>query len=280
MALIEIKNVSYSYPTSHSPVVTDINLSFEEGNFYTLIGKNGSGKSTLCAMIRGFIPHFYGGILEGDVFFRGRSIREYSIGELSPQIGFVFQNPFNQMTGIRDTVFEEILYGLENFGIPPQEMQERADAVMELTEITHLKNAHPLALSGGQQQKVALASIIVLDPQVYVIDEPTSQLDPYGTEQVFQIIRKLKEQKKTIILVEHKVDLIVDYADEVIVLYDGTVIKQGEANSVLSDISLHQYDCLIPQTGLLMAALHSKNIPVGNSIKYNDIRFNLSKIIK
>lgn len=280
MAIIEINNATYTYPASECPSIKDLTLQLEKGKFYAIIGKNGSGKSTLCSMIRGFIPHFYKGQLEGSVKVYGKDINDYSMGELALSVGYIFQNPFNQITGIKDTVFEEIAYGLENFGVEKNQIISRVNKVMDTVGIEHLKDTNPFSLSGGQQQKVALASIIVLEPDILVIDEPTSQLDPEGTEQVFNIISILKESKKTIILVEHKVDMIAEYADEIIVLNDGMLLKQGNVDEIFSSINLHEYGCLVPQTSILLNELKKNNIKLENtSIKFDNVVNSISNIL-
>ena len=280
MSIIELNNATYTYPASENASIKNLTLQFEEGKFYAIIGKNGSGKSTLCSMIRGFIPHFYKGHLDGTVNVYGKNINDYSMGELALNVGYIFQNPFNQITGIKDTVFEEIAYGLENFGVEKNEIIDRVNKVIDTVGIKHLKDSNPFSLSGGQQQKVALASIIVLEPNILVIDEPTSQLDPEGTEQVFNIINILKEKKKTIILVEHKVDMIVEYADEVIVLNDGMLLKQGNVDEVFSDINLNDYGCLVPQTSALLNEFKLNNIKLDNtSIKFNNVVKSISNAL-
>ena len=127
------------------------------------------------------------GEIKGEVLVEGKNINEYG-GELSQKIGFVFQNPFTQICGVKDTVFEEVAYGLENFGVPVEEIERRVIEVMKMTNIESLAEKNPFELSGGQMQRVALASVIVLEPDILIIDEPTSQLDPEGTESVFAII--------------------------------------------------------------------------------------------
>lgn len=249
--VIEARNVSYTYPLAESPAIKDISFSLEEGHFYGVIGSNGSGKTTLCALLRGFAPSFYKGELQGEVMVKGKPTTEYAPGELSLHVGYVFQNPFNQISGAKDTVFEEVAYGLENLGIPKNEIIQRVEQVMERTNITSLARKNPFRLSGGQQQRVALASMLVLDPDIMVIDEPTSQLDPEGTESVFQIIRDMKEKQKTIILVEHKVDMLAEYADEILVMEKGELIRFGSAQDVLSDISLSNRGIQLPQMALL-----------------------------
>lgn len=248
--VIECKNVTYSYPLAKSPAIKDLDLGLERGKFYGVIGENGSGKTTLCALLRGFAPEFYKGEIAGEVLLEGKPILEYG-GRIAVKIGYVFQNPFTQISGVKDTVFEEVSYGLENFGIPVPEIERRVMEVMKMTDIEALAEKNPFDLSGGQMQRVALASVIVLEPDVLVIDEPTSQLDPEGTESVFAIIKALKERKKTIILVEHKIDLIAEYADEVIVLKEGRVIAKGEKQEVLSDIALLEQGVALPQVAIL-----------------------------
>ncbi len=261
-SVIEFKNVTYQYPLTEKPAIKDVSFKIEKGKFYGVIGANGSGKTTLCALIRGFAPGFYKGNLQGEVLINGKPTVEYGPGELSLKIGYVFQNPFNQISGVKDTVFEEVAYGLENFGVPVDEIERRVVSIMEKTDILHLAEKNPFDLSGGQQQRVALAAILVLEPDILVIDEPTSQLDPEGTESVFKIIRTMKEEQKTIILVEHKIDLLAEYADEVIVLKDGQLIRKGKNKEVLSDITLMDEGILLPQMAILGNLLKKKGIPL------------------
>lgn len=259
--VIECKNVTYSYPLTDKPSIANLNLSLEKGKFYGVIGENGSGKTTLCAVLRGFAPSFYQGEIQGEVLFEGKPLAEYG-GDISTKIGYVFQNPFTQISGVKDTVFEEVAYGLENFGVPVEEIVERVERVMKLTNIEHLAMKSPYELSGGQMQRVALASVIVLEPDVLVIDEPTSQLDPQGTESVFEIIKQMKAKGITIVLVEHKIDLIAEYADEVIVLKDAEVIAKGGTSEILSDITLMDKGVLIPQVAILGNKLKEKGLPI------------------
>lgn len=259
--IMECKNVNYSYPLTTEPTLKNINVSIERGKFYGVIGENGSGKTSFCAMLRGFIPTFYKGEMEGEVLLEGKPILEYG-GEIATKVGYVFQNPFTQISGVKDTVFEEVAYGLENFGVPVEEIERRVMEVMKVTDIEKLAMKSPLELSGGQMQRVALASVIVLEPDVLIIDEPTSQLDPEGTESVFKIIRALKEKKKTIILVEHKIDLIAEYSDEVIVFKDGEIIASGDKKEILSDVSLMEKGVAIPQVAILCQKLKEQGYPI------------------
>ena len=259
--IMECKNVDYSYPLTTEPAIKHLNLQIERGKFYGVIGENGSGTTTLCALLRGFAPSFYKGEIKGEVLVEGKNINEYG-GELSQKIGFVFQNPFTQISGVKDTVFEEVAYGLENFGVPVEEIERRVIEVMKMTNIESLAEKNPFELSGGQMQRVALASVIVLEPDILIIDEPTSQLDPEGTESVFAIIKAMKDKQKTIILVEHKIDLIAEYADDVLVLKDGELIAVGDKNEILTDITLMEKGVALPQVVLLAVKLQKAGLPL------------------
>lgn len=250
MTVASLRNVKYKYPLTEEYALKNLNYEFEAGKFYGLIGENGGGKTTLCNLLRGLIPHFYNGELEGEVEVFGVDIREQKAEELAVKIGYVFQNPFNQMSGVKSTVFEEIAMGLENLGVEKEEMIRKVEEVCKLLHIEELITRNPNELSGGQRQRVAFASIIVMDSDMLVIDEPTSQLDPQGTENIFEIIRTLKETGKTILLVEHKIELIAEYCDEVLVMKEGETICAGKTQDVLSDISLLNQDAQIPQVAI------------------------------
>lgn len=264
MSIITIKNLSYQYPISESDALKNVNGTIERGKLYALIGANGGGKTTLCNVIRGFIPHFYKGDLRGEVLIEGKDIREWEMGELSRKIGYVFQNPFTQISGVKDNVFEEIAFGLENLGMEPGLIREKVDQVIKMLEIDYLREKNPFELSGGQKQRVALASIIVMEPDVLVIDEPTSQLDPKGTEEVFKIIELMKKKGKTIILVEHKIELIAEYADDVILLNEGEVAMQGSSKEILTDERALAFGAALPQYSLFGLDMRKRGMDLGS----------------
>lgn len=264
MSIITIKNLSYQYPISESDALKNVNVTIERGKLYALIGANGGGKTTLCNVIRGFIPHFYKGDLRGEVLIEGKDIREWEMGELSQKIGYVFQNPFTQISGVKDNVFEEIAFGLENLGMEPGLIREKVDQVINMLEIDYLREKNPFELSGGQKQRVALASIIVMEPDVLVIDEPTSQLDPKGTEEVFKIIELMKNKGKTIILVEHKIELIAEYADDVILLNEGEVAMQGSSQEILTDERALAFGAALPQYSLFGLDMRKRGMDLGS----------------
>ena len=251
MNSIILSNITYRYPLTDFDALHDVSFCFEEGKFYGVIGPNGAGKTTLCSLVKGLIPGFFQGELTGDVQILGKRMESWDESELTSRVGYIFQNPFTQISGVKDTVFEEIAIGLENLRMPKEEIIARVVDIVRLIGIEDLIELNPNELSGGQRQRVAFASILAMDCDIYVIDEPTSQLDPDGTEKVFQIISALKAQKKTVILVEHKIDLLAQYADEILVMEKGAVLKSGPTAEVLSDLSLLEHEVALPQTCLL-----------------------------
>ena len=234
MAIVNLKNVTYNYPLTDTLVLDGINLQIEEGEFVAVVGPNGAGKSTLCYMLAGFVPHFYKGELTGTVEVAGVETQESSLNEWVMNVGLAFQNPFNQISGAKYTVFEEIAFGLENIGVPRKDMKERVERALEMTGILDLAERSPYSLSGGQQQRVALTSILVMKPKVLVLDEPTSQMDPIGTREVFGVIRTMAERGMTVVLAEHKMEWIAQFADRVIALHEGKILLDGKPGEVLT----------------------------------------------
>lgn len=246
MACILVENLSYKYPTSKEKVLDDVSFGVEQGALCALVGLNGMGKSTLCSALRGFVPQFYKGKIKGSIHVAGYDTLSEDMGQLASKIGYVFQNPFIQISGATDSVFEEIAFGLQNLGWERPAMIERVEQVLELLHIAHLRDRFPTALSGGQLQRVAFASVLAMNPDVFIIDEPTAQLDPQGTEQVFEIIALLKNQGKTIVLVEHKMDLIAKFADQIILLHKGQIKANGSPEQVFMDQNNLQWGLQVP----------------------------------
>jgi len=234
MAIVNLKNVTYKYPLTEKPALQNIDLQVNEGEFVAVVGPNGAGKSTLCYTLAGFVPHFFKGELTGRVEVAGAESSKSSLHEWVLNVGLAFQNPFNQISGAKYTVFEEIAFGLENTGVPRDEMKVRVEEAMKLTGIPDLADRSPYSLSGGQQQRVALTSILVMQPKVLVLDEPTSQMDPIGTREVFGVIRTMAEKGMTVVLAEHKVEWIANFADRVIALHEGQIILDGKPREVLT----------------------------------------------
>jgi energy-coupling factor transport system ATP-binding protein len=238
MAVVELKKMTYKYPLTERPALKDISLMVEEGEFLAIIGPNGAGKSTLCYALSGFVPHFYKGELQGLLSILGKDTLESSLNDMVFDVGLVFHNPFNQISGAKLTVYEELAFGLENLGVPRQEMPPRLEEVMRLTGIQELVQRSPYSLSGGQQQRVAIASILVMQPRLLVLDEPTSQLDPIGTREVLQVIKDMSNRGMTVVLAEHKIEWIAEFADRVVTLVGGEILLDGTPAEVLSSPTL------------------------------------------
>ena len=251
MDYLKLENVNYKYPLEEKNTLKNINIEIKKGEFWAVIGKNGSGKTTLCNILRRFVPDFYKGELTGKITLEGKELKDYSQKEIVQKIGFVFQNPFTQISGVKNTVFEEIAYGLENLGIEREIIISEVEKILKLLEIERLRDKNPYNLSGGQKQRVALASIIAMNPDILVIDEPTSQLDPKGTEDIFKIINLMANEGKTIILVEHKLELIAEYAENILVLDEGEVILSGKAKEVLNNKILLEKEIGMTQYSIL-----------------------------
>ena len=251
MDYLKLENVNYKYPLEEKNTLKNINIEIKKGEFWAVIGKNGSGKTTLCNILRRFVPDFYKGELTGKITLEGKELKDYSQKEIVQKIGFVFQNPFTQISGVKNTVFEEIAYGLENLGIEREIIISEVEKILKLLEIEKLRDKNPYNLSGGQKQRVALASIIAMNPDILVIDEPTSQLDPKGTEDIFKIINLMANEGKTIILVEHKLELIAEYAQNILVFDEGEIILSGKAEEVLNNKILLEKEIGMTQYSIL-----------------------------
>lgn len=257
---IAVRNLTFSYPGAERPALQDISLTIPDGTFYGIIGPNGAGKSTLCNTFIGFAPHFYHGEWSGEVRVNGAEVVESTIGQLAREVGFVFQNPFDQLTGAAETAFEEVAFGLEQRGIAPAEIRRRADEALANVGLSDHADHHPFFLSGGQQQRLAIASVLALDPSILVLDEATSQLDPVGTAGVFSIAAELHRAGRTIVMVEHKLDLLARHAERVAVLHSGRLVLDGEAADVLSDARLPEWELHPPTFVSLGTALRERGL--------------------
>ena len=275
MGYLKLENVNYKYPLEEKNTLQNINIEIKKGEFWAVIGKNGSGKTTLCNILRRFVPDFYKGELIGKITLEGKELKDYSQKEIVQKIGFVFQNPFTQISGVKNTVFEEIAYGLENLGIERETIISEVEKILKLLEIEKLRDKNPYNLSGGQKQRVALASIIAMNPDILVIDEPTSQLDPKGTEDIFKIINLMANEGKTIILVEHKLELIAEYAQNILVLDEGEIILSGKAKEVLNNKIL-----LEKEIGMTQYSMLAYELEKSGKVEFEEIPITKEKIVE
>lgn len=234
MALIELSDVRFNYRVQPDDEysLNGVSLSIEEGKFIGVTGPNDSGKSTLGRLFASYIPNYFDGTLEGTVTVDDQDVTETSIADMSDSVGLLFENPFNQLTGSSTTVFEEVAFGMENKGIPREELIEIGKEKLELTGIDHLYDRNPQQLSGGQSQRLALASILAMEPEILVLDEPTSQLDPHGTEEVMQVIADLAGEGYTVITISHDLDHLGHHLDRLVVFDEGKVVEDGDPEAV------------------------------------------------
>ncbi|NIS80434.1 MAG: ATP-binding cassette domain-containing protein [Anaerolineales bacterium] len=240
--MIRVESLSYSYPNSDQIVLREIDLRIPKGQFCGVVGPNEAGKSTLCYALTGFIPHYYKGNLTGQVSIAGKDVANTPLYELAGVIGLVFQNPFNQITGSRFTVREEVAFGLENLGMEREEMFKRVAWALDLMGLKDLADRSPFALSGGQQQRLAIAAMVAMRPRILVLDEPTSQLDPVGTRELFASLHAMSEEGEiTVVLVEHKLEWLAGFADRVILLAEGSIVADGPPRTVLASPLMERY---------------------------------------
>lgn len=256
MATVIVEHLKYRYPLTKALALDDLSFTIKPGEFIGIIGENGAGKSSLCQALVGLIPNFYKGAYGGKVFIDGDEVAKKEISEICQKVGIVFQNPFNQVTGSKLTVYEEIAFGLENMGLSHDKMVKRIDEAMEILDITAYKDRNPFDLSGGQMQRMAIASILAMKPEVMILDEPTSQLDPQGSEEVFKAVDHLTRQGMTIIMVEHKIEKIARYSNRVMLLHKGKLIDFATPQEIFSRSDLKQYGVKEPAFTSLCKAMH------------------------
>ncbi|WP_136810810.1 energy-coupling factor ABC transporter ATP-binding protein [Desulfosediminicola flagellatus] len=233
MAQIQIDNLSYHYRGAEKPSLHKVSLNISPGECVAIIGANNSGKSTLCYALAGVVPHLYNGTISGRVLIDERENTSRTVSEIARQVGLVLQMPEKQLSGVRYTVAEEIAFGLENQGIPRKQMLVRIQEVLTLMGLQDVAERSPYHLSGGQIQRLALATVLAVDPSILVLDEPTTFLDPQGARQVFETLRVLQLHRRTVVIAEQRLDLIAEYADRVIALDQGRVILDGKPEDVL-----------------------------------------------
>ncbi|MCU0490674.1 MAG: ATP-binding cassette domain-containing protein [Chloroflexaceae bacterium] len=213
--MIELTNVSYTYPGTERPTLRDLSLTVCEGEFLLVCGPSGAGKSTFLRLLNGLVPHFYGGRFGGSVRVWNRDTLQHQPRAMADLVGFVFQDPEAQF--VVDTVEDELVFGMENLGLPQPLMRRRVEEVLDQLGIAHLRRRRISALSGGEKQRVAIAAVLAAQPRALVLDEPTSQLDPHGAEEVLTALQKLNaDLGLTVVLCEHRLERVVQYADRVL----------------------------------------------------------------
>ena len=234
--VVSVRNLGYRYRGRRDAALRGVDLEIGEGEFVVVMGPSGAGKSTLCVSLNGLIPHFFRGRMEGEVRIRGRSTREGKVGEFAREVGLVFQDFEAQL--FSTNVALEVAFGPENLGVEREEMVRRVESVLKRVRLEGFEGRQPATLSGGQKQRLAIASVLSVEPRILCLDEPTTDLDPLGKLEVFEVAAELKRRDDvTLIVVEHETEETLD-ADRIVVLQEGKVIADRPAREVLRDVDL------------------------------------------
>jgi len=232
--LIRVENLTFYYNGAEKPALENINLNISDGEFVLVTGPSGGGKSSLCRCFNGLIPHFYGGKIAGRIEVQGLDVLKHETKELAARVGMIFQDPENQL--VTTEVEREIAFGLENLAFPRTLIARRIEESLDTLGISHLRHRHVYELSGGEKQKIAIASVLALHPEILILDEPTSELDPRSAEDVLSLVQRLNDELGiTIVLIEHRLDRVLHYVDRLIVLDGGKIIADGKTRDVLDN---------------------------------------------
>jgi energy-coupling factor transporter ATP-binding protein EcfA2 len=261
--IIRFDNVTYHYPGTEEPALRDIDLEIMPGEYVAILGLNGAGKTTLGLCVNGVVPTMLGGTLEGAVTVGGLDVADYPVREMAKIVGMVFDNPEFQMSQM--SAAEEVALGLENAGVPYEDMLRIIPETLELVGLKGFEERSPLGLSGGQQQRLAIAAVLAMKPQILIMDEPTSNLDPIGKQEVFSIAAKLNtEAGMTVVVIEHEVEVMAKYADRVIVIDHGRVVMNGAPAEIFARVDeLNALGLRAPEAAVLSEALRARGLWTG-----------------
>ncbi len=258
MPLVEFSDFSFKYLGSESLALDKVNLTIERGEYIVVTGPSGCGKTTLCRAINGLVPHFHRGYIAGHVYVKGKDTRESKVSDLATVAGLVFQNPANQLVTLN--VEKEIAFGPENLAVDPPIIRARIEKLIQTLGLEDLRDKHPHEMSGGEQQRVALAATLALEPTILIADEPTSNLDPKNAELILDILSGLNRQGMTILLVEHRLDLVARDATRVIIMDRGRIIADDTARAVLSSDLADEIGIGIPKATQIYRRLKAGGI--------------------
>jgi len=243
---VRIENLTFTYAGARKPAIKNVNLEIIEGDYVVVTGPTGCGKTTLCRCFNGLIPHFHQGRMTGKVIVNGTDTYKTKVSDLSQTVGFVFQDPENQLVALNAE--RELAFAPENLGLPREEIRARVEEVIEMVGIEELRYKAPYELSGGEQQRVAIAAVLTLKPKILVLDEPTSNLDPVSARRIVTLLGKInRDHGMTIILVEHRLDLVASYSNKVVVMNNGEIVVEGEPRLALSSDYVEELGVGIPK---------------------------------
>ncbi len=276
---ISVKNVTYTYPEQDTPALKDVSLEVEKGEYLVVMGHNGAGKTTLCVLLNGVIPNVLGGKMRGRTEVMGLDTRRHHVYEMAQYIGIVLQDPEAQL--FTSNVRSEAAFAAENLGVPREEMTERIEWALEVVRLQEFVKRAPSHLSGGQKQRLVIAAGLVMRPSVLVLDEPTSQLDPIGAQEVFSVLRDLNQDLgMTIVISTHKSEHAARYADRIVVLDQGQIVTQGTPTDVFSQVELlDRLYVQVPAVTRVEWELKETLRKDRFSVLLEDTRANLSKLL-
>jgi energy-coupling factor transport system ATP-binding protein len=258
--VIEVENLTFSYPEARKPALKNVTFKVKEGEFVLIAGPTGAGKTTLCLALAGLIPHTTGGDISGKILVKGVDTKKVKAGRLANIIGLVLQDPESQF--IAGDVLHDVAFGLENIGLPREQIVERVNWAIKTVRLDGFENRMSFHLSGGQKQRVGIAAALALEPEILVLDEPTTELDPVGKVEVISTIKRLREKyKTTIIMATHEMENVVDIADKLFVLYEGSLVVSGKPKDLLTNVDLmKKLGVKPPQVAELSAVLYDKKL--------------------
>lgn len=274
---IILKDVSYSYQEEGSHLsLQNINLNIKEGECILLCGKSGCGKTTITRLLNGMIPNFYEGSINGEVLLDGENLLELPMHAISKKVGTVFQNPRTQFYTVNTT--SEIAFGCENLGMPPLEIEKRVKKTASDLQMEELLDRNIFNLSGGEKQMIAFASVYAMSPQVYVLDEPSSNLDIQAIEKMRRILSLLKQQGKTIIIAEHRTYYLKELVDRAVYLEDGKILREYSMDELAGFTLQEQLQSGIRTVDLLKYPVkpHAASFE-GDALRMKEFRFSYGK---
>ena len=235
MSDIKIENLTVQYLGEEENALDDVSVEIKQGEFVAILGSHGAGKTTLCLSINGIVPNMIAADMYGNIEVAGEVPPKIPVRELATKVGSVFDNPEFQMSQL--TVFEEVALGLQNLGVDKETIENNIAGALEMVGLKGFEDRSPFEISGGQQQRLAMASALSMKPQILVLDEPTSNLDPIGKEEVFTVTRKInQEEGLTVVIAEHEVEVIAEFADKILLLEEGKITKSGKPQEVFPDL--------------------------------------------
>ena len=235
--IVVAEDLHFKYPAADAETLKGLSFTVQRGEFIGITGPTGAGKTTLALCLRGLIPHAVAGQMQGRATVCGMNTREVTPAQLGEKVGLAFQDPEAQVIGL--TVAEDLAFGPENYEWPPERIRAEIPRLLQLVRLEGMEERETFSLSGGQKQRVALASALMMSPELLILDEPTSELDPIGKEEVFDAVRRLRDElNTTIIMIEHAVEQLAEFADRILMMDQGQIVAQGTPRELFRNVEL------------------------------------------